>query len=197
MATLSYLIENRARFPLGSHMSLRAWAKRLMTFPELLRRNRRRHYLTRNGSNIHECAEIGKIKADGNKQNLTIGAFSFLGKAELALHASIKIGERVCINDGVRILTASHDVSDPEWKHIKAAIFIDDYAWIGTNALILPGVKIGRGAVVGAGAVVSKDVLPRDIVAGNPARVLNRKRSESLKYNPCEFLAANQAWIKG
>ena len=153
--------------------------------------------LVNNGATVHECAEIGEVRAGGNKRNLSIGAFTFIGRVELALHAPITIGNRVCINDGVKLFTASHDVSDPEWKHVKASIVIEDYAWISTNAIVLPGVKIGRGAVVGAGAVVSKEVAAGDIVAGNPARILKKKRSEELTYNPCEFLAANQAWIKG
>jgi len=51
-------------------------------------------------------------------------------------------------------------------------ITVEDYAWIGAGSIILPGVTIGTGAVVGAGSVVTKDVAPRMIVGGNPARVL-------------------------
>jgi maltose O-acetyltransferase len=58
---------------------------------------------------------------------------------------------------------------------------IGDRVWIAYRAIILPGVTIGEGAVVGAGSVVTKDVEPYTIVAGNPARVVN-KRSPNLHY---------------
>ena len=74
---------------------------------------------------------------------------------------------------------------------------IEDYAWIGTGAMILPGVCIGRGAVFGAGAVVSKSVAPGAIVVGNPAKPISKSRCEIFDYNPCEFLAANRAWLVG
>jgi acetyltransferase-like isoleucine patch superfamily enzyme len=109
----------------------------------------------------------------------------------------VKIGERVCINDGVDILTASHDVLDPKWQHIKGKIEIEDYVWIGTGAMILPGVTLGRGCVVGARAVVSKSVEPGTIVVGNPAKIVSKKRVEQLNYNPCEFLTVNRSWLIG
>jgi len=86
---------------------------------------------------------------------------------------------------------------DPTWNHIMKPIIIDDYAWIATNAIILPGVHIGRGAIIGAGAVVSKDVQPYQIVVGNPAKAIAKQRCEELNYNPCEFLASNRAWLIG
>src|SRR5690606_26766536 len=97
----------------------------------------------------------------------------------------------------VEIFTGSHDVDDPHWKLLTRRVQIDDYAWIATGAMILPGVHIGRGAVVGAGAVVSKSVPPGAIVVGNPAKPISRTRTIDLNYNPCELLAANQAWLRG
>ncbi|WP_207423415.1 acyltransferase [Desertivirga brevis] len=197
MASLSYLFINRARFPLGSVDFFKAWGKRFFAFGELYKRNARRAKLIKLGAEIHATAEIGKATIDGHKEHLSIGAFSFIGKVHIALFTSVEIGERVCINDGVQILTASHNVTDPKWRHIKKPVVIEDYAWISTGATILPGVTIGRGAVVGAGAVVSKSVAPGDIVVGNPARPTSKKRCENLDYNPCEFLAENRAWLKG
>ncbi|QXU41697.1 acyltransferase [Pedobacter sp. D749] len=197
MAGFSYLFKNRAVFPFASYAHIKAWAKRFQTLPELIRRNRRRSRLVKKGACIDERAEIGQVKAGGNKKNLKIGAYTFIGQVEFALHDQIVIGENVCVNDGVLFLTASHDLKDPEWKHVKSPIIIEDYAWICTNSIILPGVRIGRGAVVGAGAVVSKNVGDYEIVAGNPAQVLTKKRTEKLEYNPCSFLAANRAWLVG
>lgn len=197
MASLSYLWKNRARFSITSGLFYRAWAKRLLELPVLCQRNWNRASLVKRGAHIHPLAEIGKLKADGHKGRLTIGSLSFLGRIAISLHEEVIIGDRVCINDGVDLITASHDVSDPEWKHIKGKIIIEDYAWIGTGAMILPGVTIGRGAVVAARAVVSKDVPAYAIVAGVPAVPSKKKRVEVLNYNPCEFLAENRAWLIG
>jgi len=197
MASFNYLWTHRAKFSLASRNFYRAWGKRLFSFPELLRRNRRRSRLTREGAIIDETAEIGEATIMGRIRLLSIGRQSFLGRVNIMVHDKVSIGNRVCINDGVEILTASHDVGDPYWKVIKAGIIIEDYVWIGTGAMILPGITIGYGAVIGARAVVSKSVAPGEIVVGNPAKVIGRKRCEELKYNPCEFLAANRAWLLG
>ncbi|GAT63252.1 acyltransferase [Paludibacter jiangxiensis] len=197
MATLTYLWNNRARYPFSSVLFYRAWAKRILCLPELIKRNQRRSGLVRKGASIHPTAEIGETVVDGHKSKLSIGAFSFVGKVRIALHEKVIIGDKVCINDGVQILTASHDISDPDWSSIKAQIIIEDYAWIATNAILLPGVTIGKGAVVGAGAVVSKSIAPGEIVVGNPAKSIQKKRTEDLRYNPCEFLAGNRAWLIG
>ena len=196
MASLKYLWNNRVKFRLFSKSFFISWAKRLFTFSALLKNNKRRNKLTKNGARIAETAEIGIVNINGRKDNLSIGDFTTLGKVEIALHDKVTIGKYVCINDGVVILSASHDVSDPMWRHKKAPISIGDYAWIATNAIILPGVSVGKGAVVGAGAVVSKDVNDYSIVIGNPAIEIEKKRIDVLNYNPCEFLATNNAWLK-
>lgn len=197
MASFNYLWSHRAKFQTGSSKFFRAWGKRLFSFPTLLRRNLRRNKLIRKGALINETAEIGEVKVVGQSRFLSIGSESFLGRVIINIHAEVKIGNRVCINDGVEILTASHNVTDPQWKEIKESISIGDYVWIGTGAMILPGVSIGRGAVVGARAVVSKSVEAGTVVVGSPAKAVSRKRPEELNYNPCEFLAANRAWLVG
>jgi maltose O-acetyltransferase len=197
MANLNYLWKQRAKYSVKTIQFYKAWAKRLLCMPELIRRNKRRNRLVSKGALIDSTAEIGEVDVAGAKMNLKIGAFTFLGKVHIALHDKVVIGNNVCINDGVQLLTASHDVMDPKWNHVKAEIIIEDYVWIATNAIILPGVRIGKGAVVGAGAVVSKDILSGQIVAGNPAKPISKKRCEELNYNPCEFLAGNKAWLVG
>ncbi|RZK30259.1 MAG: acyltransferase [Hymenobacter sp.] len=197
MASLNYLWRNRVKHPVNSKEFYRVWGKRLFSFTELVLRNQQRIALVRRGAHIQETAEIGEVVINGNRKHLTIGAFSFLGKVAIDLHCPVKIGNRVCINDGVRILSASHDVSDAQWNLLRSEIVIEDFVWIGIGAIILPGVHLGKGAVVGAGAVVSKSVEPGRIVVGNPARPVLRTRPEQLDYNPCEFLAANRAWLVG
>jgi len=94
----------------------------------------------------------------------------------------IEIGSNASISNEVIILTADHDMDSPDFVGRTRPVKIDDYAWIGTRAMILPGVTIGRGAVVAAGAVVTKSVEPFSVVAGLPARPV-RSRAQDLRYN--------------
>ena len=197
MADLNYLWTNRARFTPGSRGHVRAWAKRILSLPELARRNWRSWQLRRGGASIDVTAEIGEVKIGSHAERLSVGADSFLGQVEIVLHDRVTIGRRVVINDGVTILTASHQVNDPAWTQFTKPVTVGDYAWIGMKALVLPGVSIGKGAVVGAGAVVSKSVPDYGIVVGNPGRLLEKTRTADLNYNPCEYLTANRAWIHG
>jgi hypothetical protein len=119
MATLKYLFRNRVKFEWFSTLFFRSWAKRFLTFSELMKNNKRRKKLVKNGAQIAETAEIGIVNINGKKANLSIGDFSTLGRVEIALHDKVKIGKYVCINDGVVILSASHDVSDSLWRHKK------------------------------------------------------------------------------
>jgi acetyltransferase-like isoleucine patch superfamily enzyme len=86
----------------------------------------------------------------------------------------IKIGKRVMFASGVKIISANHDFKQRE-NHIKdKPVIIEENVWIGANAVILPGVKIGKNSIVGAGSIVTKDVGENVIVAGNPARIIKR-----------------------
>ena len=90
------------------------------------------------------------------------------------------VGKRVGIGPGVKIITSMHEEAGRELPILDAPIAfqpvtIDDHADIGVGAIILPGVTVGRGAQVGAGAVVTRDVPPYSVVAGSPARVLRER----------------------
>jgi acetyltransferase-like isoleucine patch superfamily enzyme len=93
----------------------------------------------------------------------------------------ITIGDNVSISPQVCILTADHDPHSPTFAGRQRPVRIDDHAFIGTRATILPGTTIGRGAVVAAGAVVTREVAPLAIVAGSPAKEIGR-RDPSLDY---------------
>lgn len=87
----------------------------------------------------------------------------------------ITIGNDVFIGPKVNLITINHDPNpDNRSATYGRRIVIEDKAWIGINATILPGVRIGYGAIVGAGSVVTKDVEPMTVVAGNPARFIKR-----------------------
>lgn len=102
-------------------------------------------------------------------------ADEFLVVEELADRDNLTIGDRVSIAPRVTMVTSSH----PNNSHIRAfapvrrgPIVIESDAWIGAGAVILPGVRIGRGAIVGANAVVTGDVAPLHVVAGQPAKTV-------------------------
>jgi acetyltransferase-like isoleucine patch superfamily enzyme len=81
----------------------------------------------------------------------------------------LRIGSRVNISPEVLILTAEHDPRSPDFAGVESAVAIGDRVWIAARAMILPGSRVGDGAVVAAGAVVRGEVEPWSIVAGNPA----------------------------
>jgi acetyltransferase-like isoleucine patch superfamily enzyme len=91
----------------------------------------------------------------------------------------IRIGSDVSIGPEATILTLGHDPRSARFADRGGDVTIGDRAWIGYRAIVLPGVTIGEGAVVGAGAVVSKDVPPYTIFAGNPAKEIGRRQTES------------------
>ena len=96
-------------------------------------------------------------------------------------HYQIKTGSDVSIGPEATILTLGHDPQSPEFTDKGGDVIIGDKVWIAYRAIILPGVTIGEGAVVGAGAVVTKDLEPYSIVAGNPAKVI-KKRNPNVTY---------------
>jgi maltose O-acetyltransferase len=195
LSLLIYLYKQRDRPPWGGRRWFKAWAKRLQQLPNLLKQSWFHARLRRLGAKVHPMAFFSDARQiSGQLSKLTIGEHCFVGRAELAVHAPLTLGACVCINDGVKILTASHDVMDAQWRTVAKAIVIEDHVWIATNALILPGVTLGRGAVVAAGAVVVKDVPPLGIVAGNPARLLDKCRVAHLDYQPTNSLALFRAW---
>lgn len=87
----------------------------------------------------------------------------------------ITIGDEVFIGPKVNLITINHDPNpDNRSATYGRPIVIGDKVWIGINSTILPGVRIGYGAIVGAGSVVTKDVPPLTVVAGNPARIIKK-----------------------
>ena len=93
----------------------------------------------------------------------------------------LKIGNNVSVAGEVRIYTMEHDIDSPDFREVEGTVVIDDYAIIGTRVTILPGVHIGKGAVIASGAVVTKDVPPYNVVGGVPATFI-KKRSSDLRY---------------
>ena len=92
------------------------------------------------------------------------------------------IGNNVNIASFSVLLGGGHDINDPAFPSVRRPTIIEDYAWVATRVTITGGVRIGRGAVVGAGAVVTRDVAPYAVVAGVPARVIGERRPDACAY---------------
>ena len=101
------------------------------------------------------------------------------------------IGNNVDIAQETNIWTEQHDYNSPTYKSVCKEVVIEDYVWLASRVTVLPGVHIGRGAVVASGAVVTKDVPPLAIVAGVPAKIIGYRKEEALQYK-----LGDRAWFR-
>jgi maltose O-acetyltransferase len=147
----------------------------------------RRYNLTEAGSERHTLLQqlLKQIGQDSiieppfycaYGQNIYIGDHVYLNVLCTILDCNkVEIGHYVMIGPNVQIYTAAHMLQAESriqgWEVAKSVV-IEDNVWIGGGAILLPGVRVSRNAVVGAGAVVTRDVPANTVVAGNPARVI-------------------------
>lgn len=121
-------------------------------------------------------------------RRITIGEGTIVGDhAVLDGRAPLVIGNHVDIASQVMVYNSEHDVASEDFAPIEAPVQIEDYVFIGPRAIILPGVTIGRGAVVAAGAVVTKDVPAGSIVGGVPAKVIGERPLRDYHYRLGRF----------
>lgn len=127
-------------------------------------------------------AKIGKHCAVRNSAkiwqpwNLELGDWAAISEdCDIYSADIIRIGDRSTISKGAFLCGASHDVTSPIMELTCAPITIGHDAWVASRSIILPGVSIGDGAVVAAGAVVTKDVEPWTVVGGNPAKIIKKR----------------------
>lgn len=92
----------------------------------------------------------------------------------------IRIGERTTVSQGAFLCAASHDFSSPGFELITRPISIGAWSWVAARAFVGPGVTLGEGSVVGACAVVTRDVAPWTVVAGNPAKPVKERAIRNL-----------------
>lgn len=118
-----------------------------------------------------------------NPWNIRIGEDSIVGEGTvLDGRDKLKIGDHVDIASEVMIYNSEHDVRSSDFHVVCAPVVIEDYAFIGPRAIILPGITVKKGAVVGAGAVVTKDVGEGVIVGGVPAKQIGIRDVKNLNY---------------
>ena len=136
------------------------------------------------GSTIHMMARIYDPRYIVIGEDSIIGEMTTLdGRRQIeGSRGGITIGNHVDIASQTMIWTSEHDLHDPNFKPIEAPVVIEDYVFIGPRAIILPGVTIGRGAVVAAGAVVTKSVEPGVVVGGVPAKPIGTRDISKLTY---------------
>ncbi len=129
------------------------------------------------GSHIHIGAQFFY------PAKVVIGDDSIIGQnVFLDGRDSLIIGNHVDIASDVMIYNSEHDINSEDFHPTTAPVEIGDYVFIGPRAIILPGVKIGKGAVIAAGAVVTKDVNDYVIVGGVPAQIIGERRIQDLHY---------------
>jgi acetyltransferase-like isoleucine patch superfamily enzyme len=136
---------------------------------------------------VHRGLEIRDAR------NVEVGEGSIIGfDCILDGRSGITIGRHVNVSSGVALWTRQHDHRDPEFGTVGGPISIGDRAWISFRATVLPDLTVGEGAVVAAGAVVTRDVPPYAIVAGVPARVVGARVPQALTY---ELRDGREPWF--
>lgn len=136
------------------------------------------------GSTVHMMARIYDPRFITLGEDTIIGEKASLdGRRQLVnSNGGLDIGNHVDIASEVMIWTSEHDLTAPDMRAREEKVTIEDYVFIGPRAIVLPGVTIGKGAAVAAGAVVTKDVAPRSIVAGIPAKEIGKRGIQELNY---------------
>ena len=175
--------------------SILKYLKRLRDF--YLVNHKWKHFII--GSNFH----AGKNVVLWAKNEIIIGDNFYIGRYS-QIECDVKIGNNVIMGNNValvgkydhhyeqvgvpiRLATQIRD-SSYSWKGLSSKVIIEDDVWVGYGSIIMSGVKIGRGSIIAAGSVVTKDVEPYFIVGGNPAKFIKKRFSDDDIVEHEEFL---------
>lgn len=116
-----------------------------------------------------------------NPWHITIGKSTIGPGTILDGRRGLVIGNYACTGNNAKIWTLQHDVQDPMFGAVGGKVVVEDYAWVASGSTVLPGRKIGKGAVIASGSIVTKDCQPYGIYAGIPA-VKKGERNQDLRY---------------
>jgi acetyltransferase-like isoleucine patch superfamily enzyme len=125
--------------------------------------------------------QMAGVRSSGMKVSIGKGSVINHG-CLLYTTGGLVIGENVSISSGAWLVTGTHDMNDPLFPDRYLPIVISNYAWIGARATVLAGVTIGEGAVIMAGAVVTRDVPPHAVVGGVPAKIVSHRTQQNFSY---------------
>ncbi len=171
VAALIRYATNHVISHIPSYTLRRAWYRRILGW--------------RIGSDVFilmgQYVQMAGARSSGRKVSIGNGTVINQG-CLLYTTGGLVIGEHVSISAGTWLVTGSHDINDPLFPAFYKPIIIGDNVWIGMRATVLPGVTIGEGAIIMAGAMVTRDVPPYAIAGGVPARVV--KQREVQKFSP-------------
>lgn len=136
---------------------------------------------------LGQHVQMAGVRTSGRK--VVIGKGTVINQGCLLYTTGgIIIGEQVSISSGAWLVTGTHDINHPQFIDSYKPIVIGDHAWIGMRATVLGGITIGEGAVIMAGAMVTRDVPPFAVVGGVPAKVVGDRHlcdpSYSLNFRP-------------
>lgn len=136
------------------------------------------------GSTLHMMGRIYDPRHIVIGEDTIVGEkFSLDGRKQLPnSNGGLEIGNHVDIASEVMVWTSQHDVHSDDFHAIEEKVTIGDYVFIGPRSIILPGVTIAKGAIIGAGSVVTKDVGENEIVGGVPAKVIGQRKAKNFNY---------------
>lgn len=145
----------------------------------------RRWMLKRGGAQIGKNVSMFASIDIRNPKGLIIEDGCSIGpKVLLDARRGIHLHKNVTLAYDAIIWTLHHEMNSPDFHVVGGPVEIDEYAWICSRSIVLPGVKIGKGAVVASGAVVTKDVDPYAIVGGIPAKKIGEREHLDFNYIP-------------
>jgi maltose O-acetyltransferase len=129
------------------------------------------------GSTIHMWCNFFNPSGVEIGEDTIVGNNAFLDGRSL-----LKIGNHVAIAAQVLVYNSQHDMDSVDFSAKHGKVVIEDYVFIGPRTIILPGVRIGKGAIVAAGAVVTKDIAPFTVVGGIPAKKIRKRNLQNPNY---------------
>ena len=127
------------------------------------------------GRGVSICGEVTPVEfTTVDSGQICIGDHTFINYGcSFTAYSSVTVGKHCSLGHYLFITDNNeHGIDDHSQRPVSQPVFIEDHVWIGTRVTILPGVHIGRHSVVGAGSVVTRNIPPYSVAAGNPARVI-------------------------